>query len=56
MVKKALFFGSCQEYILDKEAPDTRFAQCLQVFRVEKKPPTMGCTNFAVYAIIERKV
>jgi hypothetical protein len=42
VVKKPGFWSACQEYILDKEAPDTRISQCLQGFRVVKKPPTMG--------------
>jgi len=44
------FSRSCQEYILDKEAPDTRFDQCLQGFRVLKKVVTMTCTNSAFCA------
>jgi hypothetical protein len=52
VVKKALFPGACQEYILDKEAADTRFDQCLQGFRVLKKVVIMTCTNSAFYAKI----
>jgi hypothetical protein len=33
-LKKALFLRFCQENILDKEAPDPVFGQCLQGFRV----------------------
>jgi hypothetical protein len=32
--ENARFLGACQEYILDKKAPDTRFDQCLQGFCV----------------------
>jgi hypothetical protein len=48
--EKPRFRRSCQEYILDNKAHDTRFDQCLQGFRGLKKPPTMGCTNSAFYA------
>ena len=47
--------GVCQQYILDKQEPDTRFDQCLQGFRVLKKGVTMTCTISAVYAIIRIK-
>jgi hypothetical protein len=50
--QKAWIFSACQEYMVDKKAPDTRFDQCLQGFRVLKKLPTMGCTVFPVYAKI----
>jgi hypothetical protein len=50
VVKKALFPGACQEYILDKTAPDTHFTQCLQGFRIPKKLSTMTCTNSALHA------
>jgi hypothetical protein len=56
VVKKGPVFGACQEYILDTKAPDTRFDQCLQGFRVFKKVVIMTCTIYAVYAIIGRKV
>jgi hypothetical protein len=48
------FFDVCQEYILDKTAPDTRFDQCLQGFRVLKKGVTMACTNSALCAKMAR--
>jgi hypothetical protein len=48
--QSAGFWGACQEYILDKKAPDTRFVQCLQGFRVMKKAATMACTNSAFCA------
>jgi hypothetical protein len=50
--ERAMFLGACQQYILDKQAPDTHFGQCLQGFRVVKKPPTMGCTISAFCAKI----
>jgi hypothetical protein len=43
-VKKPGFLGACQEYILDKKAPDTHFGQCLRGFRVLKKVAIMTCT------------
>jgi hypothetical protein len=52
VVKKALFPDACQEYILDKEAADTRFDQCLQGFRVLKKVVIMTCTKSAFCAKI----
>ena len=52
--KKTRKSGFCQEYILDKQAPDTRFDQCLQGFRVIKKAPTMACTNSALCAKIAK--
>jgi hypothetical protein len=48
------FLGACQEYILDKKAPDTRFDQCLQGFRDLKKAATMACTNSAFCAKIAK--
>jgi hypothetical protein len=51
-LKRGGFWGICQEYILDKRAPDTRFDQCLQGFRVLKKGVIMTCTNSAFYAKI----
>jgi len=50
--EKAPFWGSCQEYILDKTSPDTPFGQCLQGFRVLKKVVTMTCTISAFCAKI----
>jgi hypothetical protein len=47
---KKPFFAPCQQYILDREAPDTRFDQCLQWFRVLKKVVIMTCTKSAFYA------
>jgi hypothetical protein len=44
-VKSEWFFGTCQEYILDNKARDTRFDQCLRGFRVTKKVVIMTCTN-----------
>jgi len=35
--------GLCQEFILDTEALDTRFDQCLRGFCVLKIVPTLGC-------------
>jgi hypothetical protein len=52
VVKKSGFWAACQEYILDNKAPDTRFVQCLQGFRVITKLPTMGCTLSAFCAKI----
>jgi hypothetical protein len=49
MVKNR-FFAPCQEYILDKKAPGTRFDQCLQGFRVTKKVVIMTCTLSAFCA------
>ncbi len=46
------FLGVCQEYILDKQAPDTRFDQCLQGVRVLKISVTMTCTLSALCAKI----
>jgi hypothetical protein len=51
-LEKTCFLGACQEYILDKEASDTRFDQCLQGFRVLKKGVTMACTISAFCAKI----
>jgi hypothetical protein len=53
--EKARFMGCCQENILDKQAPDTRFGQCLQGFRVIKKVATMACTNSALCAIMRKQ-
>ena len=50
--EKVRFLDACQEYILDKKAPGTRFDQCLQGFRVIKEAPTMGCTISALCAKI----
>ena len=55
-VKKAGFWGVCQEYILDKTAPDTRFDQCLQGFRVENLSVLRRCQNSALSAIMRRKL
>jgi hypothetical protein len=52
VVKNPAFLGACQEYILDKVAPDTRFDQCLQGFRVLKKVVIMACTVSAFCAKI----
>jgi hypothetical protein len=50
MVKNSAFWGACQEYILDNKAPDTRFDQCLQGFRITKKAATMRGTISAFCA------
>ncbi len=55
VVKKRVFLGAGQESILDKKAPDTPFDQCLQGFRILKKPPTMSCTILAFCAIMKIK-
>jgi hypothetical protein len=49
-VKRPRVWGACQEYILDREAPGTRFDQCLQGFRVGKKAATGTCGVFALCA------
>jgi hypothetical protein len=54
VAKKPAFLGCCQEYILDKEAADTRFGQCLQGFRVTKKVVIMTCTISAFGAKIRQ--
>jgi hypothetical protein len=41
MMKNPVFGGDCQQYILDKQAPGTRFDQCLQGFCALKKPSIM---------------
>jgi hypothetical protein len=55
VAEKARFFGSWSRNILDKKAPGARFNQCLQGFRVIKKPPTMGCTVFVLCAIMRKQ-
>src|SRR5208282_4516749 len=53
-LKKCGFLGACQEYILDKKAPDTLFCQCLQGFCDLKKAATMACTISAFCAIMRK--
>jgi hypothetical protein len=55
VVKKGPVFVLLSRNILDNEAPDIRFDQCLQGFRVIKKAPTMRCTVSAFCAIMRKQ-
>jgi hypothetical protein len=50
-LKNALFFGLCQEYILDKKGGDPVFFLILRGFLQKNFMHTVDCGNFTSYDI-----